>query len=184
MMVAVAALLSSGALAIESVLYVRSFWVTDGLCFSAYEINSARTRWLNISTECGGLVVMYESVPSITPQATEFGYGHRKSREYVRGDLNGYQLFGFYVWIKGFTNAFVARATIPLWFVSLGLSVAPTLWLFRRKVNELDPDHCAVCGYDLRATSDRCPECGTAMKRSRNPEGETARGPILKPKKD
>jgi hypothetical protein len=50
----------------------------------------------------------------------------------------------------------------PYWVVIAVTSVLPAVWLFgwwkRRKPRALE--HCANCGYDLRATPDRCPECG------------------------
>jgi hypothetical protein len=53
------------------------------------------------------------------------------------------------------------RATLPCWFLvglfaALPLRRARSLWKQWRRRAGL----CATCGYDLRATPHRCPECG------------------------
>src|SRR4051794_21547831 len=53
----------------------------------------------------------------------------------------------------------------PLWSFALATAVLPLHLLFlrrrhRRHGRPLAQQHCPNCGYDLRASPERCPECG------------------------
>ena len=69
---------------------------------------------------------------------------------------------------------------VPYWQISVATLLLPAVraiaFLGRRRVrrNRRRQGRCIVCGYDLRATADRCPECGhapTAEGRAPAPEG-------------
>jgi hypothetical protein len=63
----------------------------------------------------------------------------------------------------------VARSgfVVPHWFVALVLAVLPAVVaatrLAARRRRRQRTDVCANCGYDLRASPERCPECGAAV---------------------
>ena len=52
---------------------------------------------------------------------------------------------------------------IPFWSALLLSASAPALWLWHQVRHKrcVRRGHCPACGYDLRATPGRCPECGT-----------------------
>jgi hypothetical protein len=55
---------------------------------------------------------------------------------------------------------------VPYLLLMLLLGIAPARWCFswKRTTNKQRHGLCPSCGYDLRATPHRCPECGTHSK--------------------
>jgi hypothetical protein len=51
---------------------------------------------------------------------------------------------------------------VPYWLPMACSAVLPALWLVlrRRAGRRRTAGRCLACGYDLRATPERCPECG------------------------
>jgi hypothetical protein len=60
------------------------------------------------------------------------------------------------------TDAWV-DVSVPHWLVLLAFAALPAVRGTRRirAARRRHPGLCPSCGYDLRATPDRCPECGT-----------------------
>ena len=66
-------------------------------------------------------------------------------------------------------GAWQRRLMIPCSYLTVLLALAPAAWLAswrkrRRTRRRLQAGSCVRCGYDLRATPGRCPECGTAVQ--------------------
>jgi len=64
------------------------------------------------------------------------------------------------------TSYIRTQSSIPYWLPLAVTGVFPVLWFLRRRRRWRDrPGFCRACGYDLRATPERCPECGAEQAR-------------------
>jgi hypothetical protein len=77
------------------------------------------------------------------------------------------------------TRGWSTELAVPLWLVTAVCSIPPVLAMRRsyRTRRRRRSGECIICGYDLRETPSRCPECGWApdlVKRDNPPLQRTA----------
>ena len=116
-------------------------------------------KWTDAFAENGGvrgLAMRLQSSAGITDcHALGFGDWGGKSREDGRFRMVG----------------------VPLWFpvLLLMLPAVRFLWVQRRQSRRAMRNQCLHCGYDLRSSAGRCPECGTPIPSAPASDGPPAR---------
>ena len=140
-------------------LWARSYQVSDALRWSGRRY----IGYAIVYSGKGGLLV------GVSGQAQGFAPGIRYDRELdpdpassTKGLLFSWLGFGLSHELPPYDVA--ANAVwVPDWFVALLLLTAPVLYLNKRRTirHREQTGLCGHCGYDLRATAERCPECGT-----------------------
>jgi hypothetical protein len=177
-------------------LWVRSYYKADAIILSSVPGDPATiSRRLLVSSNIGGIDIEYDSL-TIKPgrfvrssrrrllelQQLQEYQGQPRWRTHTPWRGLGYwrTLVRFrYSWLPNVTLPAIPEladshfsVVVPYWVLVLLFTILPaTRWRLavhrRSKIKQMGK--CRRCGYDLRATPDRCPECGTVTPK------ETAR---------
>jgi hypothetical protein len=149
------------------VLWIRSYWYLDDV----WLFPNSQRFWVIRSAE-GDLHVQqtWASAPYWQGRRNEYsvmrlGTGSRYANLPARWQVLGFG-YGTAIVPSGSATVLTARLYyIPHFLAMLIFAILPGLWLtrkFRRSRSKMRSvmGLCPRCGYDLRATPDRCPECG------------------------
>jgi hypothetical protein len=147
-------LLSLLLCAAACVLWVRSYWVSEAVV-------AHRAAWTYGVVSRSGVVRFVREPPPIFTPATWEWVSTRPSAAPAM-PAPGFLGFGYFA----DPVAGVRIVYMPWWSVLI-LAFAPSLLLrrshgLRRAARRRAAGLCPTCGYDLCASPERCPECGTA----------------------
>jgi hypothetical protein len=78
--------------------------------------------------------------------------------------VSSFDCLGLYFWHLRWPGKSYWTFRLTIIYPILLTALIPTLWLFMRR-RGATRGFCGHCGYDLRATPDRCPECGTVPEK-------------------
>ena len=149
------------------VLWVRSYWAMDSLDYRSgrFGLYLDSTRGLICVLQRG-----FPYAPENLPDGWNFSSWSWDSPS-SRSSLDPRE-YGDSFWARiGFSYDGLSRnerlgdfrsMSVPYWSLAAALLPPPLAWLYKRlrHAKQCRTGLCPSCGYDLRATPERCPECG------------------------
>ena len=162
-----AAGVSAGVCVGVVVLWVRSYWAGDA--FNGY------TRAAMYSGEIGGGRVWVARDTRGGQAELSFAHANFRPPHSIATPGDALGRLGFFLDDRpGRRGEPRLSLVFPFWFAA-ALTAVPPAWMTAagriRRRRRLARGACLNCGYDLRATPDRCPECSAVPAA---PEGERA----------
>ena len=147
-----------------AVFWVRGYWVSDELGWAWHRADGSRLA-IAFGSGRGGLGAGVSRVPSRGPRGSGHLWRRHATGYYGGADWPslGRGGMGFYVTAHAnpATGVHITGGCAPAPLAFAAVAALPALavrrWLARRDAH---PGLCPRCGYDLRATPERCPECG------------------------
>jgi hypothetical protein len=121
---------------------IRSCWVAEGIGFSG------ASGLTYIGTTSGNVFIARHPLPATSKRGWRFWSVPREPAAPTLG-FDG-----------GFSSPVQFGYAMPLWLIAI-VAGGVAGWCLIRRRNMHAPGSCRTCGYDLRATPDICPECGT-----------------------
>ena len=162
---------------VTAVLWVRSYSGFDSLVYTddRHLENARRCELFSNAGLIGACSFTYDGgmghfpgeplVESEPGRRWSFMRSPVKPYDFVLGLVRARQEGEYFLGFGGYCDPHpdaTAIAFIPDWFLVLVTLVLPgwQIWIVFRSDRRLKLRRCLSCGYDLRATPDRCPECG------------------------
>jgi hypothetical protein len=181
----IAAAVSALICATTLMLWVHSYWREDGVGWHSYHFANDRARmrsafahsasgrlWIEAARQDVTTVPgTYAGPTSGSQSGFSWHSGRTRPPRFLQDffyDRSGFAFEGY--WNRQNTGSNFTdiesgfTLVLPHWFVAVLSVILPDLWWRGKKrrlrQHRLAHKLCVTCGYDLRATPDRCPECG------------------------
>jgi hypothetical protein len=164
-------------------LWVRSYWVYEDVSLTRYKGYGERVKRTYAGARIwpGGLQVLWMEIWDVNPKVV---HRYRELGRLNTTDLARWSVpvsaldqppFFWKTWLgfrfdpyrtSGESNEDSGCALlIPFWFLSLLAALLPSAQILRwkrrkRRAQRRIHGFCIACGYDLRSSPVRCPECG------------------------
>jgi hypothetical protein len=139
--------------------WIRSYMASDYLCYGTGPLSS-----YVITISDGELLAGEDWQYAYSPaRKSRFQFGSLRPADWAGCAARECAGFGYGLYLSDMGPPINSRVVmVPFWFAAASLALFPGAW-FRtwRRRRFATTGGCRRCGYDLSATPDRCPECGT-----------------------